>query len=104
MSEKTISRYCPFKEGEEMAEANWLAAVRIISVLYSALVGALFPELLPCLLDLFLRSVRPYFRQGVFFVFGFNYSCPLSIYAVCLSYLLPTVLVPENGNKKMLYF
>ena len=45
---------------------NWLAAVRIISVLYSALVGALFPELLTCLMDLFLRSVRPYFRQGSF--------------------------------------
>jgi hypothetical protein len=68
---KNISRYCPFKEGEEMPAAYWLAAVRIISVLYSALVGALFPELLPCLLDLFLRSVRPYFRQGVSFLFCF---------------------------------
>ena len=49
--------------GETTDAPNWLAAVRILSVLYSALVGALFPDLLTWLLDLFLRSVRPYFRQ-----------------------------------------
>jgi activator of HSP90 ATPase len=44
--------------------SNWLTSVRILSVLYNALVGALFPDLMPALLDLFLRSSRPYFRQG----------------------------------------
>ena len=39
-------------------------SVRILSVLYNALAGVLFPELMPSLLDLFLRTVRPYFRQG----------------------------------------
>ncbi len=91
MSEKNISPYRPFKEGEEMAAANWLAAVRIISVLYSALVGALFPELLPCLLDLFLRSVRPYFRQGVFFVL-------LSLFLHC-QYLLTYCLRTCAGKR-----
>jgi hypothetical protein len=69
-----------------MAPTNWLAAVRIISVLYSALVGALFPELLPCLLDLFLRSVRPYFRRGSLFPFAL---------------IIPTyrLIAQENGNK-----
>ena len=43
---------------------NWLVSVRILSVLYNALAGVLFPELMPSLLDLFLRTVRPYFRQG----------------------------------------
>jgi hypothetical protein len=60
-----------------MPASNWLAAVRIISVLYSALVGALFPELLPCLLDLFLRSVRPYFRKGVSFLFCIFLTLPI---------------------------
>ncbi len=99
MTEKTISRYRPFKEGEEMPAANWLAAVRIISVLYSALVGALFPELLPCLLDLFLRSVRPYFRLGVFFLVCFNYSYITNIF------LHTAYLLRKTGiNSDMIYF
>jgi hypothetical protein len=53
----------PCYTDDTAAAPNWFAAVRLLSVLYNALTGVLFPELMPCLLDLLLRSFRPYFRK-----------------------------------------
>ena len=40
---------------------NWMRAIRLLSVLYNALVSTSSKELLPTYLELFLRTIRPYF-------------------------------------------
>ena len=40
---------------------NWMRAIRLLSVLYNALVSTSSKEVLPTYLELFLRTIRPYF-------------------------------------------
>jgi len=41
---------------------NWFKAVKLLSVLYNALLRNIVPGLMPFLLDTFLRSIEPYFN------------------------------------------
>ena len=43
------------------ASSNWMRAIRLLSVLYNTLVSISSKELLPTYLELFLRTIRPYF-------------------------------------------
>jgi len=40
---------------------NWMRAIRLLSVLYNTLVSTSSKELLPTYLELFLRTIKPYF-------------------------------------------
>eukprot|EP00092_Neocalanus_flemingeri_P037301 GFUD01040623.1.p1 GENE.GFUD01040623.1~~GFUD01040623.1.p1 ORF type:complete len:962 (+),score=214.69 GFUD01040623.1:57-2942(+) len=44
------------------ANENWLRSIKLLSVLYNALLRNIVPGLMPFLLDTFLRSIEPYFN------------------------------------------
>ena len=41
---------------------NWYISIKVLSVLYNALLSNILPGLMPFLLDIFLRSIEPYFN------------------------------------------
>jgi len=41
---------------------NWYKAIKVLSVLYNSLLSNILPDLMPFLLDTFLRSLEPYFN------------------------------------------
>jgi len=51
-----------FFDTEAAENENWFKAVKLLSVLYNALLRNIVPGLMPFLLDTFLRSIEPYFN------------------------------------------